>query len=326
MRIRLSIGPVVALLMAGALCRCAASGAEPPLNLLIFGDWGAATYQQKSVADAMASYVSRSPAPFAAAFTTGDNFYYTLLGTHDPQWKDLFEDLYDARRLPMPFYAALGNHDYDGANHLVELAYARQNPASRWKMPARWYRVDFPAADPTVTVLVLDSNKPRLSRRQWLDQLDWMESHLASPTRAPWIVCVAHHTIYSNGWHGDNAVLQRDWGELFERYNVPFYLCGHDHNLQHLQVPGLRTSFLVTGAGGAWRKSMARDDRGPLSRSVHGFVHLEVHPDRAAARFVDTDGQVIHHLERRLDGTLSVLLTTGTDPVGRQEPGGAQTD
>ena len=58
-------------------------------------------------------------------------------------------------------------------------------------------------------------------------------------------MCCAHHTMLSNGVHGDNGVLQKEWGALFKKYKVDFYLCGHDHDVQHLEVKDWPMSFVL---------------------------------------------------------------------------------
>ena len=79
------------------------------------------------------------------------------------------------KQLPMPFFACLGNHDYDGNNLNIESDYVRQNPASRFKLPDRWYRVDLPAEKPVVTVLMLDSNMELLGEVRWNQQIAWLQ-------------------------------------------------------------------------------------------------------------------------------------------------------
>jgi len=39
---------------------------------------------------------------------------------------------------------------------------------------------------------------------------------------------------------------------MLEKHNVDVYICGHDHNLQHLRnVAGNGLDFVVSGGGGA---------------------------------------------------------------------------
>ena len=44
------------------------------------------------------------------------------------------------------------------------------------------------------------------------------------------------------------------WVEpLLARYGVQLYLAGHDHDLEHIQVPGAATHHIVSGAGSQTR-------------------------------------------------------------------------
>lgn len=288
------------------------------LNLLAMGDWGEGKPAQSKVAHAMEQYVEiehkQFHKTFAALLSAGDNFYVPLKNTDDPAWQNLFEKMYDPKVLDFPFYAALGNHDYDHDKYIVELAYAKQHPESRWKMPARWYRVDLPAKDPLVAAIMLDSDHDNLSAAQWEEQRKWLEHELAG-ARAPWTVCCAHHPLFSNGAAADNGILQRDWGSLFKKYHVDIYLCGHEHNLQHLEIPGWKTSFVLAGGGGAHQHPMIRDNRGPFSRSIYGFVHFDFTPDQVTVRYIGTGDQVLHEFVRTKAGAVRVTKTTPSDPA-----------
>ncbi len=283
------------------------------VNLIAMGDWGTGGPDQRAVAAAMAGYVTANGKPFDGALLVGDNFYMDLPGgVADPAWQAVFEKMYDPVALPFPFYAALGNHDYLNGKDATELAYAKARPGGRWKMPGRWYRVDLPAEHPTVTALMLDSDKDDLSADQWEAEKAWMEAELSKP-RGTWTLCCGHHPLFSNGGHGDNGVLQKQWGPILLKHEVDFYVCGHDHDLQHLQIPNWFTSFLLVGGGGADTKLMRHDDRGPLSRLKHGFAHLAFTPDQAVVRYVDEDGDTIHLFTRAKDGTVTVQRAGGND-------------
>ncbi|HWE02352.1 MAG TPA: metallophosphoesterase [Tepidisphaeraceae bacterium] len=293
--------------------------ADPPatapaheLNALAMGDWGEGRPAQKRVADAMADYVQRSKHRFDALLSAGDNFYVPLADTHDPAWQNLFENMYDAKRLDFPFYIALGNHDYDNNKYLVELAYAREHPESRWKEPARWYRVDLPANDPLVTVIMLDSDHDFMSPAEWEDEKTFLAAALSKP-RAPWTICCAHHPLYSNGMARQNGILDRDWGALFEKNDVDIYLCGHEHNLQHIEVPGKKTSFVLAGGGGAHSHPIIHDDQGPFSRSIYGFVHFDFTPAQVTVRYLDSAGQPVHEFIRTKAGEVHITMTTPSD-------------
>lgn len=283
------------------------------VNLLAMGDWGQVNARQAAVAAAMARYVPNQNASFHGVLLAGDNFSTPLTGTSDTRWTTMFEQMYDPKVLAMPFYATLGNKDYEGGKEEIEFAYAVQNPTSRWKLPSHWYRLDLPTDHPLVTVLMLDSNRDNLSANDWKDQIQWIDAQLADVGGKRWTICCAHHTMFSNGIHGDNGVLQTEWGAIFRRHRLDFYVCGHDHDLQHLEIKDWPVSFVLCGGGGKPARSMLRDDRGPFSRAMNGFVHLKLGPDVATLRFIDADVQVVHAFERTRQGAIRTLSTTDSD-------------
>lgn len=285
-----------------ALLFAVAVHAADEVNLLAFGDWGADTPAQATVAAAMAGYIERNHVKLDAVLALGDNFYVDLRDANDWHWKKLFEQMYDPRRLAAPFYAVLGNHDYESHKAPIELDYAKQYPRSRFKLPARWYRVDLPP----VTLIALDSNHDELSKGQWAAETRWLEAELSKPQTTRWTICFAHHPLFSNSQHGDDEQLQRDWGPSFKQHHVDFYLCGHDHCLEHLQLPGWPTSFVVSGGGGKDLYEIKRHDRGSFARSEHGFVHLQFTAETARVRFLDKGGNPVHVFERNHDGAVKV--------------------
>ena len=169
------------------------------VNLVIMGDWGSDGKEQKSAAVQLANYVEATHKQFYGALLAGDNFYTKLTGIKDYQWQSLFEDMYDARKLAMPFYGALGNHDYEVVagkpKAQTEIEYAAAHPDSRWKMPSRYYRVDFPVEHPIVSVLMLDSNKPKFTPDEWQQEIAWIDAQLSDRRGAIWTMACAHHPL-----------------------------------------------------------------------------------------------------------------------------------
>jgi hypothetical protein len=256
----------------------------------------------------------------------GDNFYVKLTGTEDPQWQTLFEDMYDSSVLNFPFFVALGNHDYQFGKDQIERAYAREHPNSRWKMPARYYRLEFPREKPLVTVLMLDSNRQVMSEPDWQAEQFWLKTELAKPRASKWLVCCAHHPLISNGNHGDNGVLQKSWGPLFAKYNVNLYIAGHDHDLQHLEMPNQPTSFLLVGGGGKEIRAMRNDIRGPFSKSIFGFAAMNFTPQAITVRLVANDGETLHAFKRMPDGRIEILEAGESDPAQPRTIGSISRD
>jgi hypothetical protein len=123
------------------------------------------------------------------------------------------------------------------------------------------------------------------------------------------------------------------WGEEFKKAKLDLYLCGHEHTLQHLEIPGWSTSFVIAGGGGAKTKPMLRDQRGPFSRSVTGFAALDFTPEKMDVKLITADGKLVHEFNRDRDGKIDVTLNTPSDkattnPVrviqGFDEKGGAK--
>jgi tartrate-resistant acid phosphatase type 5 len=289
------------------------------VNLIAMGDWGSGGKEEKEVAKGLANYVEKLGVQFNGLLSLGDNFYVPLKDEDDYQFQTVFEDMWDAKRINFPFYGALGNHDYEKNKQKIEMAYAAKHPDSRWKMPSRWYRLDLPVEKPMVTILMLDSNKPQMTAEDWLAQLRWIEEQLSQPKGTKWTIACAHHPLFSNGAHGDNGVLQVHWGPLFKKYKLDFYVCGHDHDLQELQMPEWSTTFVLAGGGGKKPTKMRRDLRGPFSKSLNGFSHLHLFPDRAIVQFVNAeDGAIVHQIDRTHDGKVSLVIKGGNDKATNQ--------
>jgi len=219
----------------------------------------------------------------------------------------------------------LGNHDYHDTidGDLAQLAYAAK-PGTRWKMPARYYRVDWPLEKPVVTFLVLDTNWQSINeplhqasagkRKPWwisaedeAAQHEWLKGELAKPRTTPFLICLGHHPFYTNGPHGDTQPLVEKWGPLFQKHGVHVYFCGHDHDLQHLELEGLKTSFVVSGAGGARLTEIKNPRKSPFSQAVYGFSHLQVNASRLLLHHFDANGQQLHAFTKTPGGMIKVI-------------------
>jgi hypothetical protein len=141
-----------------------------------------------------------------------------------------------------------------------------------------------------------------------------MKEEMSKPRIAKWTIAIAHHPLFSNGDHGDNGVLQSTWGPLFKQYNLDFYVCGHDHDLQHIESKDYpHTSFLLCGGGGAETRPMKRDNRGEYSQSRNGVVHLHLTDQGADIVYVGRQGEVIHQFSKDAQGNL-----VPGEPIQRQ--------
>jgi len=291
-------------------------------HVLMFGDWGKEenSIGQGRVAAAMARYAHANRLQIEALFMLGDSWYGPLPGGVDSaRFKTQFEEMYPRSAFNCPAYSIMGNHDYQkmpaNVNKLqAELAYARRGH-TRWTQPALWYTFELPH----VKVIALDSNvyKERqdngvdftLTKAQQAEQLAWFKAELAKPSKAPFLVVMGHHPIFSNGPHGDHKVLIAEWEPLLFQQNVHLYLAGHDHDLQHLEFDNHPTSFVCSGAGGAdlYDLKIPEDKRGPYAKKVYGFTHMETTPDKLTLRHIDADGKVLHGFVKSKEGLVLSL-------------------
>src|SRR5262245_49898907 len=118
---------------------------ERGIHLLALGDYGSKNESQTAVAEAMAKFAKSLDEPLTAVLALGDNFYQKL--TPD-RFEKHFEKMYSTDGLDCPFHVCIGNHDYGEALYdlqqgkvQMQLDYAKNNPESRWKLPAKWYSV-----------------------------------------------------------------------------------------------------------------------------------------------------------------------------------------
>ena len=335
-----------ALAAMPALPRLAAAAMDPAAaHALVVGDWGwagkagkeldqtGAGFQAQSlVGRGMTHYARSNGLRTDALIMLGDNWYGDLPGgAQSSRWVDQFEKMYPAEIFPGPAYTMLGNHDYQimpaDVNKLeAELDYAKSGRGldgkpTRWTLPARWYTFDFPRQKPLIHFVVLDSNMPKddgtwqhghdfmLKPEEQAEQLRWLEGELHKPRTTPFLAVVAHHPIFSNGPHGDHAVLARDWDPLFQKYKVDLYMAGHDHDLQHLEFEGHPTTHFLSGGGGADLYVLKVDDmdRGPYAQEVHGFSHLSVTAKALQLRHLDADGRLLYGISKSPAGKVSQL-------------------
>jgi 3',5'-cyclic AMP phosphodiesterase CpdA len=322
-----------ALAAFSSLTGVATSMAADPTtsDLLMIGDWGYGDDRtaQSGVAAGMRRYAQEQKLRTEALLLLGDNWYGPLEGgVHSTRWREQFEEMYPADAFDCPAYSILGNHDYQRwpDNKVdAELEYARIGKTvagkTRWTMPSRWYRFEFPAKNPLITFLALDSNMPfadgsasrgrdfTLTTQQQAEQLTWLRTELERPRPTPFLAVMGHHPVYSDGTHGDHPALIRDWDPLFRKYKVNLYLAGHDHDLQHLEFEGHPTSFFLSGGGGADLYNLKIDpaQRGPFAQRVYGFSQLAVTSKQITLRHLDSGGRTLHAFTKTADGKVTIM-------------------
>jgi acid phosphatase len=281
------------------------------LTFLAVGDWGReGAFNQQAVADRMGETAGQIGARFV--ISVGDNFYDDgVTGVDDPAWKTSFEDVYRAPSLHVPWYVALGNHDYRG-NSQAQIDYSATS--ARWRLPSRWHAFQKRAPDGTsVEVFVLDTSpfirgyyadggvKVKVVGQDVDAQLAWFEKSLAASS-ADWKIVVGHHPVYSGGRPsaaasskdesipGGSPDLIARIDPILQRHGVPLYLNGHDHDLQHVRRGA--THYVCTGAGSKTRNHCDMDGSDFCSLDS-GFVACAVNRDRIQVVYRDDKGATL---------------------------------
>jgi len=64
-----------------------------------------------------------------------------------------------------------------------------------------------------------------------------------------WLYALAVCIVWSVAEHGSTNLLVQHLRPLLLRYNVTAYICGHDHNAQHIRESDSTVEYFVTGSG-----------------------------------------------------------------------------
>jgi acid phosphatase len=270
-------------------------------NFLLVGDWGRnGEPDQVAVATQMSRAAERMKAGFV--ISVGDNFYEDgVKSVTDPHWQNSFEKVYAAPSLQVPWWVALGNHDYHG-NCEAQIEYHKIS--SRWNLPARYFtRSEKMDANNAVDFFHLDTTpmaKPEageqafhrnLKSQDVPKQLAWLAAALAAST-ASWKIVIGHHPIYSGGVHGDTPYLIKHILPLLEKHGVQVYFNGHDHDLQHLQAG--KINLFCTGGGSKPRVALQHTARTKFGLGCSGFIAASLAADKLQVQMIDDAGKVLY--------------------------------
>jgi 3',5'-cyclic AMP phosphodiesterase CpdA len=174
----------------------------------------------------------------------------------------------------------LGNHDYR-SDEQSQILQAMGRSAS-------WYAETVGI----VRVIVLDSEQVDNP-----DQRAWLEKTLATPSDAPWTVVAMHKPAYSAGHHGSDEAVQDAWVPLFEQYDVPLVVAGHDHDYQRSKaINGV--TYVVSGAAANLRPTGSQDFTA-VSASIRHFLDLAASRTELIVRAIDQDGGLLDSLTLR---------------------------
>lgn len=297
-----SQGIVASRLLSSRLLAGTPPASAAALNFIVFGDWGReGELDQAQVAEQMGKAAQDMDSKFV--ISVGDNFYDNgVASTDDKHWEKSFENVYTAPSLQVPWYVALGNHDYHGDCD-AQIAYSKQS--KRWNLPARYFSLSKPVdATTTADFFFLDTTPmmeeyskadnekifSKVTKQDVPRQLAWFKAALAA-SKAQWKIVIGHHPIFSGGDHGDSPELIQNLLPLLEQYKVQVYFNGHDHDLQHLAAGDL--NFIDSGAGSRVRPTKDTPHT-KFALSSSGFTTVSLQADRMDIRMIDNLGKTVY--------------------------------
>lgn len=299
----------------GAIDAAADAGA---LRFTVLGDWGWAGQKagrnatpediaglekigrgELSVAAAMGRFAA--PNKPHLVLSVGDNFYSNgVKSVDDPRWESTFEKPFSAPDLQVPWYVALGNHDYRGSVP-AQIEYSKKSP--RWRMPARHHNFTQKAPDGTTAeFFVLDTcpfakglhkgGHSDVAAQNADAQLAWLDKAL-DESKADWKILVGHHPIWTGGVRRDmyEQDLDKILPPLMKKHGVKVYFCGHEHDSQHIERDGIHN--LLMGNGGDMRPT-GETEGTRYAESRLGFGYVAVDKTGLRLHFVDSAGAVRH--------------------------------
>ncbi|OQV22226.1 Tartrate-resistant acid phosphatase type 5 [Hypsibius exemplaris] len=299
---------------------------EDTLNFLVLGDWGGlpVTPYHTAVELAIAKQMGSTAETLNSQFTLalGDNFYFDgVKNVEDKRFAETYETVFSASALDTPWYFIAGNHDHNG-NVSAEIAYT--DKLNRWKFPDYYYNLKFNVGtDSSVEIILIDTillcgnsdhdflhqaPKPHTTKKSQqiaADQWAWIEQTLAA-SKANYIIVGGHYPVYSVAEHGSTDCLVNQLFPLLHQYRVQAYICGHDHNLQHIEVAAKNwtTEYFVVGSANFIEDSQKHINTVPPgslkyywadTSKLGGFGTFQLSDGAMTFRFIDaTNGQTLH--------------------------------
>ncbi len=273
--------------------------ATPPstqsVHFAAFGDFGTGSSGEAALSKAVEA------ANPELVVTLGDNAYES--GTAQEVQDHIFAPF--ASWLPkIPFYPALGNHEYV-TNYAQPSLDAFYLPTNNPKQSERYYSFDWGF----VHFAVLDSScavgYDTGGKCTQAEQTAWLKTDLAAST-APWKIVAFHHPPWSTGAsHGSELNMRHAFAPIMEQYGVDLVLTGHDHDYERSQPmigDGIAPAgqkgivYLVVGTGSAGSAGFSGSQPSwsvYRNASVVGYFDAQVQGGTLTGRMVDTSGKTI---------------------------------
>jgi predicted phosphodiesterase len=285
---------------------------EPPesgdkVTFFAIGDFGFDNSGQRAVADVMNNLAGSG---LDYVVTVGDNIYNEgVTSTSDPKWKSHWYDVYEGRCTDVPWYAVLGNHDWEGDPQAqVDYTHSGENRNKVWNMPSMSYNRTHTVGQSKVAWIHLDTNlifygpngenqkmKSNFEKMGWTSTsavdryLFKVESMLKEAQGADWIFVVGHMINFGVicGHVGSMDKLV----PMFEKYGVAAYFGGHTHALATSESNGIH--YFLTGGGGQ-ASGLCGGGKKDWALNSEGFLRGVLSESTLDVQYYNNRGTLLH--------------------------------
>lgn len=203
----------------------------------------------------------------------GDNFYPNGINKkNDTKW-----NYFTSLPIKNKVYGVLGNHDYLG-----NIKYQINNPY--FILPYNYYsiylnNIDIFVIDTSILSPNFSNLNYRIVKNKINDEpvlfankmLKWLDDELSKSKKNK--IIIGHYPILSKG-NKACSELKEKLTPILNKYNVKYYISGHDHNLQFIDNDLYKFDQLISGSG-----SNLYPVSGKNCFRNNGFIELDISKD-----------------------------------------------
>lgn len=268
---------------------------EEDLVLCLLGNGGTGLPGQRQVAESMAEIAPSGPLDLVVLL--GNNFMPDgVTSERDPLFRSRFEEVYDPRRLGVPFYVVQGPADHRGAFDAAQ-KYGVMN--SRWTTSVMGFRVELPCHGKRIglfggeSVLLggsLADSRTRTAFRALFD--------LLHASKADWKVVFTHHQLLPLGGSREPEAIAKL--EERSRYHIENgkadLLVSADGRGLRLVVPEKGVPQVMAGGGGGPEMGTAVEEV-PGTKFAYGgggTAWLRFTGETLVVTFHDASGKLLY--------------------------------
>jgi hypothetical protein len=311
---RVFSGPTLLAAKGGAVDFSFRAPEADVLRFVAFGDCGMESPGQYAVAKA----IGAEPTLPDLVMIVGDVIYPPA---DDASYDARFFTPYLALLPSIPFYALLGNHDYEvqaGKPFFDVFTLPRNGPAGL--VPESSYWLERAGAQ----MIVHDTNQSAATLRDL--SVPWHTGVARRP--ATFRLVFQHHAMYSSGpahLQPPAEALRALLTPVYTATGVDVVFNGHDHLYERTRPIG-GVVYVTTGAGGAtlYERKYSNPFTLAFVNDRHSYTYVEVRGRTLLLRQTDADGRQIDTLAITKPVTaadaLRAFAGAGSPPRGWEEP------